>query len=94
MAHGVEELLRQAVRDAVASSDVNADVLLWLWKSGGEDRTLLASPALIFRTLEKPGRISGRAGEKRRTLPPSTTIRPSPRATWARPSSVRSRPTG
>jgi len=47
--------LETAVRE-VARGLASADVLLWVYRNGGEARHLLASPPLLFRTLQRPVR--------------------------------------
>jgi transcription elongation GreA/GreB family factor len=42
----------------VGRGAINADVLLWVYRNGGEARRLLASPPLLFKTLQRPVRGS------------------------------------
>lgn len=44
-----------AVREVTRGSP-SADVLVWLYRNGGDARQMLASPPLLFRTLQRPVR--------------------------------------
>ena len=62
---GLDELAG-AVQTAAADESVSADALVWLWKSGRQERDLLTDPQLVFRVLAKP--VSGSYIRGRRDL--------------------------
>ncbi len=53
-AEGADGLLLRTVVGQITFGEASADVLLWLWKSKNPERSLLANPLLLFRTLEQP----------------------------------------
>jgi transcription elongation GreA/GreB family factor len=55
---GDPRLLLDTVVQEIGRGVVNADVLLWVYRNGGEARGLLANPTLLFRTLQRPVRGS------------------------------------
>lgn len=52
------QMLLTAVVQEVGRGSINADVLLWVYRNGGEARRLLANPPLLFKTLQRPVRGS------------------------------------
>lgn len=48
-------LLNTVVRE-VGRGTASADVLLWLYRAGGDESRLLANPPLLFKTLQRPVR--------------------------------------
>jgi transcription elongation GreA/GreB family factor len=53
---GDPRLFMDTVVREVARGLASADVLLWIYRNGDEARHLLASPPLLFRTLQRPVR--------------------------------------
>jgi transcription elongation GreA/GreB family factor len=53
---GAPALFLDTVVREVARGTPSADVLLWIYRNGGEARQLLASPPLLFRILQRPVR--------------------------------------
>ncbi|MBN2450781.1 MAG: GreA/GreB family elongation factor [Lentisphaeria bacterium] len=51
-----ETLLLDAVTRAIKRGNPGADALVWLYRNGGPSARLLASPSLLFRTLQRPVR--------------------------------------
>jgi transcription elongation GreA/GreB family factor len=55
---GDPQMFLATVVQEVGRGAINADVLLWVYKNGGEARRLLANPPLLFKTLQRPVRGS------------------------------------
>jgi transcription elongation GreA/GreB family factor len=55
---GDPQMLLATVIQEIGRGAINAYVLLWVYRNGGDARRLLANPPLLFKTLQRPVRGS------------------------------------